>query len=442
MQFEDDVNKIVSGLTSANLKFSEIYSGDNENRQPVHTLYGGAHLFNSGTIRKMKELALNSFLQYVKDGNELSEIFGWTVDSNQKSELFGKIMHKLKNEAVEDFRIDFEDGLGIVSESDEDEISEFTAKEYFECLKNNTSSPFFGIRIKSFSEDTKYRAVRTLNIFLTTLLRLNEGCIPENFVITLPKVYSADQVKAMSEILKLFEKNFNLKKNSLKFELMLETPQAFIDPHGKLNLLNLISASDNRCVSVHLGLYDLTSQCNISPVYQTFSHPICDFARNLTKLSLAGTGVNFSDGATIIIPAVLHKGNSLTDLQITENKKSVLNAWKIIHDNVFHSLKNGIYQGWDLHPVQIPSRYAATYKFFRDGYNEVSQRLKNFIDKAAKATLTGVVFDDAATAQGMLNFLLKAFNCGAIDENDINNTGLTIEQLKSKSFKKIVSDIN
>lgn len=440
MSLEDEIKNLLSGLTTGNNRISEIYPGDNINRQPVHTLYGGAHLFNAGTLKKMNELALNAFTQNVKNDTELSEIFGWTDDAKLYNEIYNKVFDKLKREAVEDFRIDFEDGLGIVSESEEFEIAEFTSKEYYKSLKDNISSPFFGIRVKSISEETKYRAVKTMNVFLNTFLRLNDGFIPENFVITLPKVTSAHQVSVFTEILECFEKYFNLTEGSLKFEIMLETSQAIFDPQGNVNLLNLINTSDKRCISVHLGLYDLTSSCNISPGYQTFDHPLCDFVRNIMKLSLSGTGVNLSDGATIIIPAAIHKGSSLSMEQIMENKKSFISAWKINYGNVYHSLKHGFYQGWDLHPAQIPARYAAVYKFFRDGYKEVSRRLQNFIDKAAKATLTGVVFDDAATGQGMLNFLLRAYNCDAIDESDVNKTGLTVNQIKSKSFLKILSD--
>ena len=440
MLLKDEIHNLLSGLTAGNNRISEIYPGDNNNRQPIHTLYGGAQLFNAGTMRKMNELALNSFTQNVKNGSHLSEIFGWTEEGNQNNEIFNKVYEKLKREAVEDFRIDFEDGLGIVSESEEVDIAEFTAKEYHKSIKDNISSPFFGIRIKSFSEETKYRAVKTLNVFLNTFIRLHDGIIPENFVITLPKVTSADQVSVFAATLERIEKHFNLSERTLKFEIMVETPQAVFDQQGNVNLLNLINSSDKRCISVHIGLYDMTSYLNISPVYQSYEKPLCDFIRSIMKFTLSGTGINISDGATIIIPAVLHKGSTLSKEQIHENRKSVFGAWKIIHDNVFHSLKNGIYQGWDLHPAQIPARYATVYKFFLEGYKEVSRRLLNFIDKAAKATLTGVVFDDAATGQGMLNFLLRAYRCGAIDETDVNNAGLTINQLKSKSFLKIVSD--
>ena len=37
-----------------------------------------------------------------------------------------------------------------------------------------------------------------------------------------------------------------------------------------------------------------------------------------------------------------------------------------------HSLCNGLYQGWDLHPAQFPTRYAAVYCFFLEGYDDAA----------------------------------------------------------------------
>jgi len=117
----------------------------------------------------------------------------------------------------------------------------------------------------------------------------------------------------------------------------------------------------------------------------------------------------------------------------------VHHAWKLAYDNVRRSLQNGFYQGWDLHPAQLVSRYAALYSFFLDGVEAVGARLKNFVGKAAQATLVGDVFDDAATGQGLLNFFLRGLNSGAITEDEaLALTGLSAEELRSRSFVKIM----
>jgi hypothetical protein len=79
------------------------------------------------------------------------------------------------------------------------------------------------------------------------------------------------------------------------------------------------------------------------------------------------------------------------------------------------------------------------YAFFLEGLDAAGARLSNFVDSAAKATLVGEVFDDAATGQGLLNYFLRAINCGAITEEEaMSRTGLTIDELRSRSFLRIL----
>ena len=154
-------------------------------------------------------------------------------------------------------------------------------------------------------------------------------------------------------------------------------------------------------------------------------HPACDFAKHVMQVALAGTGIWLSDGATNVMPI--------------GSREAVHRAWRLHADHIRHSLVNGFYQGWDLHPAQLPSRYGAVYAFFLDGLSAAADRLKNFVEKAAQATLVGDVFDDAATGQGLLNYFLRAMNCGAISEREaVDMTGLTLEDLRTRSFAAIL----
>ena len=99
---------------------------------------------------------------------------------------------------------------------------------------------------------------------------------------------------------------------------------------------------------------------------------------------------------------------------------------------------NGFYQGWDLHPAQLPTRYAAVYAFYLSARQAATVRLRNFIEKAAQATLVGDVFDDAATGQGLLNFFVRGLNAGALTLDEARETGLTREELQGRSFLKIL----
>src|SRR5256714_1382385 len=172
-------------------------------------------------------------------------------------------------------------------------------------------------------------------------------------------------------------------------------------------------------------------------------HRVCDLGRQSMVVSLSGTGIHLSDGATNILPVGPHRApehRQLTSEQERENCQAVHEAWRLGFEDNLHSLRTGYYQGWDLHPAQFVTRYAAVYQFFLEGLDAASNRLKAFVEKAALASLFGDVFDDAATGQGLLNFFLRGMACGAITEDEALATGLTLDELRSRSFLKILQN--
>ncbi len=312
------------------------------------------------------------------------------------------------------------------------------ANELAKGMKNKTISPFIGIRIKPFTEDLKYRGVRTLDIFLTALLEKTKGRLPANFVVMLPKVTIPEQVATLIRLFEIIEKKNNLTPGSLKMETMVEATQIIMDEEGRNPLMRIIKAGEGRCIAAHFGTYDYTASCGITARYQTMDHPVCDFAHHMTKVALGGTGVFLSDGATNVIPVAPNRGEKLSKEKLKENIESVHNAWRIGYSHTMHSLINGFYQGWDLNPAQLPMRYAAMYNFFLSSYDDAVFRLKTFVERAAISTQTGDIFDDAATGQGLLNFFLRALNCGAITEKEALASGLTLDEIRSRSFYKIL----
>jgi citrate lyase beta subunit len=359
--------------------------------------------------------------------------------------IYERVKEKLRREPVEDFRIDFEDGYGNRPDVEEDGHAESAAAEVAQGQVNGTLPPFIGIRIKPFNEELRTRSFRTLDIFVSTLAEKTEGRLPNNFVITLPKITIAEQVAALANLLGRLEGQNGLAEGSLKFEMMIETTQSIINHRGEINLPLLLAAAEGRCIAAHFGTYDYTAGCNITAAHQHMLHPACDFAKNMMQVSFAGTGIWLSDGATNIMPVPPHRqvegGAELTAEEVDENRQVVHRAWKLHFDHVQHSLITGFYQGWDLHPAQLPTRYAAVYSFFLESLEAASERLKNFVEKAAKATLVGDVFDDAATGQGLLNYFLRAINCGAVTEDEaLKLSGLTLDELRSASFVKILKN--
>ena len=256
----------------------------------------------------------------------------------------------------------------------------------------------------------------------------------------LPKVTIVEQVEALAHFFEIIEQEFDLPDRFLKMEMMVETTQSIMDKDGKNPLRKFVLASDQRLIATHFGTYDYTASCSITAKYQEMDHPVCDFAHHMTKVALAHTGIWLSDGATNTMPIGPHRGTDLSEEQLKENKSVVHKAWYKGYQHVRHSLWNGFYQGWDLNPAQLPMRYAAVFAFFLESYDDAVDRLKTFVEKAARATLIGDVFDDAATGQGLLNYFLRALNSGAISEEEVLATGLTLEEIRTRSFAKILKD--
>lgn len=438
-------DEIIEPLRQANEQFAKHYPGETGRRQPVHTVYGGAHLFKSDTAQRLGSLARRSLEQFAPDAGTFAKAIGLTGHAGSLAPvIYQRVTEKLQREPVEDFRIDFEDGYGNRPDAEEDGHAASAAAEVAEGRRNGTLPPFIGIRIKPFNEELRARSFRTLEIFVTTVVEKNGGQLPDNFVVTLPKITIPEQCTALVALLKRLEQQTSLAEGSLKFEMMIETTQSIIDHHGRINLPLLLAAGAGRCVAAHFGTYDYTAGCNITAAHQHMLHAACDFAKSMMQVSFAGAGVWLSDGATNIMPVAPHRapeGGTLTPQQIDENRETVHRAWKLHYDHIQHSLINAFYQGWDLHPAQLPTRYAAVYSFFLESLDAASERLKNFVEKAAKATLVGDVFDDAATGQGLLNYFLRAINCGAITEDEaVERSGLTLPELRSASFVKILKN--
>ncbi len=443
MSLADEGKSHLDALAAANGAFMRVYPGERAARQPVHTFYGGAHLFKADTIPRLGALALRSLQTYAPDAATLAAGVGVAATSalgdGDLAALYERVRAKLEREPIEDFRLDFEDGFGARPDAEEDAVAASSANEVARAMAAGQLSPFVGIRIKSFGEEWKARGARTLGIFVDTLLAATGGRLPDNFVVTLPKITVAEQARALVRLLEILERRHGLPAGTLRLEIMIEVNQALLGPDGRSPLAGFLAACEGRCTGAHFGTYDFTASCNITAAYQSMAHPMCDLAKGLMLLAYAGTGIFLSDGATNVMPVGPHKGDALSPAQIAENRSAVHAAWQLSHRHIRRSLEGGLYQGWDLHPAQLPVRYATCFAFFREGFAPAAERLRNFVEKAAQATLVGEIFDDAATGQGLLNYFLRALNCGAIDLDEIARTGLTREEVELRSFAKILA---
>lgn len=433
----DMLERRAADVRDANAMFARSHPGESAQRQPVHTVYGGAQLFRADTPARIGNVALTTLRTFASKPAELAAALG--IDALLAGVVYDRIIRKIEKEPVEDFRIDFEDGYGHRSDSEEDQHAHAAALELARALQAGTLPSRIGIRIKPLNEELRHRAIRTLDLVLTTLLDDTGGRLPDNFVVTLPKITAPEQITFLAELLAEFERKHRLESKTLKFEVMVETPQSLLLPDGRTALPLFAKAGQGRIVGAHFGPYDFTAALNVTAAYQTMHHPLCSFAREMMQVGFAGTGIWLSDGPTTVMPIPLYRGEELTDEQKEENRRAVHRAWQLHFDDVRASLRLGFYQGWDLHPAQLVTRYAAVYTFFLEGLDAATSRLRNFLQKAGQATLLGETFDDAATGQGLLNFFLRGINTGAIEETEVGDrVGLTVAELRTRSFSTIL----
>ena len=430
---------LLESLRAANSAFVALHPGDPPRRQPVHVVYGGGHLFRADTAAKLGEVARRSLAEYAPDPAALDEALGL---GRLAEPVYARVKEKLAREPVEDFRIDFEDGYGTRPDADEDRDVTNAAREVAKGHQAGTLPEFIGIRIKPLTEELRVRSIRTLRIFLGTLLG-EAGELPENLVLTLPKVTIPEQVSVFAGLLAGLEHELGLDDGVLRFEVMVETPQLVMDANGRSALPALIPAAKGRLQAAHFGTYDYTASMGITAAHQRMRHPVCEHAKLVMQAAYAGTGVWLSDGSTAILPVPVHSSRegALTPAQRAENRAGVHVAWRLHADDVRHSLAGGFYQGWDLHPAQLVSRYAALFEFFLQGLDAAGERLRNFVARAAQATLVGDVFDDAATGQGLLNYFLRAVQTGAVTEaRAVEMSQLTVDEIRGRSFVAILKN--
>ena len=463
---DEKTSGILKLLAGANRSFEENYPGKSLRRQPVQTFYEGAHLFKADSAKNFAQLANKSLTDFapdfvsfanalglkdvesLPDNNAaidalLTEIQNNGIDPKNSAvwlawRVYAQVKKKLEREAVEDFRLDYEDGFGIHPDEKEDAVAVQGAKEVADGMKQNILPPFIGIRIKPFNSEFVERSVRTLNIFVSTLLEETGGVLPENFVVTLPKVEIPEQAAALVKVFEVLEADSVLNSGELKMEIMIETTQSVFNADGEVTARKIAIAAGNRCLGAHFGTYDYTASCDLIAAYQTMDNEVCDFARQVMKVAFGGSGIFLSDGATNIIPLAPHQSENLSALQNSENLENVHRSWKLSYGHIRHSLANAFYQGWDLHPAQLPIRYAANAAFFLEQLQVSTGRLRNLVEQASSATVSGDVFDDAATGQGLLNYFFRALNSGAIDPEDVESAGVSVEEVQAGSFRNIV----
>ena len=395
-------------LAAVDRRLAASYPGDRGVRQPVHTVYVPGDRFDAKTVATWGEQALSTLSTYGGSAADVADATG--VPRALVSEVLDRVREKLSTEPVEDLRIDFEDGYGDRPDDEEDAAVLAAAAALREVLDGPWPRPaYYGIRFKSFEAPTRRRGLRTLGLFVQALASPS-GDLGDGFVVTLPKVTAVEQVEAMVSACEALERD--LAVGPLRFEIQVETPQSILGADGSVLVARMIHAAQGRCSALHYGTYDYSASCGIAAEYQSMEHPAADHAKAVMQVAAAGTGVHLSDGSTNVVPV--------------GSAAEVHAAWTLHARLVRRSLERGFYQGWDLHPAQLPTRYLATYAFYRASLGRATARLAAYV-----GTATGSGFlDEPATAAALAGFVMRGVDCGAVSAEEVAElVGIDIPEL-------------
>ncbi|WP_220276935.1 DUF6986 family protein [Streptomyces himalayensis] len=399
---------ISATLALVDAQLERRYPGDPGTRQPVHTVYVPGDVFTADTIRSWGDQALVALDEHAPDAASFAAVLGLSDDLAVP--VYERVRAKLQREPIEDLRIDFEDGYGPRPDTEEDEAAARAARLAAQAYENGTAAPYMGIRMKCLEAAVRDRGIRTLDIFLTGLMEA--GGLPDGLVLTLPKVTYAEQVTAMVRLLEAFEKARGLEPGRIGFEIQIETSQAILAPDGTATVARMIDAAEGRATGLHYGTFDYSACLGVSAAYQASDHPAADHAKAIMQVAAAGTGVRVSDGSTNVLPV--------------GTTEKVHDAWRLHYGLTRRALARAYYQGWDMHPGHIPTRYAAVFAFYREGFAQAAARLAAYANRVG-----GDIMDEPATAKALSGYLLRGLDCGALDIGEVARlSGLTRTDLE------------
>lgn len=374
------------------------YPGDRGGSQPVHTVYLSAAAAGPATV-----------IEWGADALELLDRHPAVFDELGDATTLAMVRERLRTAPIADLRLDFEDGYGRRADDIED-ADALQAGDTLRALGLGSC----GVRIKGLTAADRHRSVRTLELVL-------DGGVPEGFVFTVPKLRAAEQVTATVWLCEALEDAFDLPPRSLSFELQIESPQAVLGSDGAATVARAIELADGRCSGLHYGTYDYSAACGIAPQQQALDHPVADHAKAVMQIAAAQTGVWIADGSTQVFPTG-------TDDQVTQ-------AIRRHHRLVTRSLERGYYQGWDMHPGHLVTRWLATFTYFRVALTAAAPRLQAYLDRRG-----GAIVDEPATAEALATVVLRGLDCGAFDVDDVANLApaATISVLRNLKDRKPV----
>lgn len=393
------VDRLLAGVTDADTAYRRAWPGDPNTRQPVQVLYVPADRITADLPHRLGTEALRLLDEHAPDPPGFGGAMG--LEARLAPEVRERVTAKLETEPIEDLRIDFEDGYLGRSDDEEARDAAAAATALAGWIADGTAPPFFGLRVKSFTDGLARRSVATLDGFIGTLIDA-VGDLPAGFMVTFPKIVAVEHVRTFVEVLEQLEHVHGLPEGRLRFEVQIETTPSVLDGSGTVALRAIREAGKGRICGAHLGVYDYTAGLGLPPGQQYPQHPACDFVRHLLQVSFAGTEVRLSDGSTNAVPT-------------HDSAEELHRVWSQHAAVVRHSLAHGYVQGWDLHVSHLVSRYATVFADLLGGIDEVLGRLKGWYAEDQ----SGGVLDEPATIRRLEAHVQRAVDTGAISQDDV-----------------------
>ncbi|MEU1959022.1 aldolase/citrate lyase family protein [Nocardia sp. NPDC019255] len=367
--------RIEALLDGVDAELRRRYPGSNGRAQPIHTVYVPADRVAEETPEAWGAAAVELLDRH-------RDLLG-TLDG---TDSLPEVRKRLEADPVQDLRIDFEDGYGLRSDAEEDRAATAAGEVLAAWARRSGGPASSGIRMKGLGGGERRRALRTLDLVLT-----GAGGVPGGFVFTVPKIRAVQQVTALVQLCVGLERGYGIAEGSLRFELQIESPQAIIAADGTAPVAAMLAVAEGRCSALHFGTYDYTAACGVAAPDQALDHPAADHAKAVMQVAAAQTGVWVCDGSTQIVPDADPEA-----------------ALRNHHRLVVRALRRGYYQGWDMHPGHLVTRWLATYDFFRRAMDVAVPRLRDYLARRG-----GDVVDEPATAEALAATVLRGIDCGA-----------------------------
>ncbi|GAB90508.1 DUF6986 family protein [Gordonia rhizosphera] len=363
------------------------YPGDRAAAQPAHTVYVGAADVDEDTPTSW--------------GTRADEIAAAATEvltdlAGDDPAVIDLVRARLRTSPIEDLRIDLEDGYGWRADAVEDADARRAGEILAAWTRRRPITPrSAGVRAKGLGEAERSRGLRTLELVLD-----GAGGVPDGFVFTVPKLRDVRQVDAVNLLCSDLERVHGLPDGVLRYELQVEIPQAVLGPDGRATVAEAIHRGTPRLTGLHYGTYDYSAACGIVSAQQSLAHPVADHAKAVMQAAAAQTGVWISDGSTQVVPA--------------GDPEQIRAGLRRHHALVIRSLQRGFYQGWDMHPGHLVTRWLAVIGFFRSAMPTAAQRLQSYFDRAS-----GAVVDEPATAMSLSLVLQRGAAAGAFTPDEV-----------------------